>query len=41
MRAVVDAVPPDQYQAWLQQQRNNILQAQRDLAAQRKAGQGL
>jgi cytochrome c oxidase subunit II len=41
MRAVVDAVPPDQFRAWLQSQRTNILAAQQALAAQRKAGQGL
>jgi len=41
MRAVVDAVPPDQFEAWVRQQRSNILAAQQALAAQRKAGQGL
>jgi cytochrome c oxidase subunit II len=41
MRAVVDAVPPDQFQAWVQRQRQQILASQQALAAQRKAGQGL
>jgi cytochrome c oxidase subunit 2 len=40
MLAQVHAVSPDQFQAWLTQQRNEILQSQKDLAAQRKAGVG-
>jgi cytochrome c oxidase subunit II len=40
MRAEVQAMPPDQYEAWIEQQRNNILAAQKELAAQRKAGVG-
>jgi cytochrome c oxidase subunit 2 len=40
MLAQVHAVTPDQFQAWLTQQRNEILQSQKDLAAQRKAGEG-
>jgi cytochrome c oxidase subunit II len=40
MRARVVAVPVDQYQAWVEKQRTNILAAQKALAAQRKAGQG-
>jgi cytochrome c oxidase subunit 2 len=40
MRARVVALPVDQYQAWVEKQRTNILAAQKALAAQRKAGQG-
>jgi cytochrome c oxidase subunit 2 len=40
MLAQVHAVSPDQFQAWLTLQRNEILQSQKDLAAQRKAGEG-
>jgi cytochrome c oxidase subunit II len=40
MRAEVRAVPPDQYTAWLTQQRQDILSSQQQLAASRKAGQG-
>src|SRR4051794_25532190 len=40
MRARVIALPVDQYQAWAEKQRTNILAAQKALAAQRKAGQG-
>jgi cytochrome c oxidase subunit II len=40
MRAEVRAVPPDEYQAWLTQQRQDILASQQALAAARKAGQG-
>jgi len=40
MRARVIALPVDQYQAWVEKQRTNILAAQKALAAQRKAGQG-
>ena len=40
MRAQVRAVPVDQYNAWVEKQRTNILAAQKALAAQRKAGQG-
>ena len=40
MRAEVRAVPPDQYSAWLTQQRQDILSSQQELAAARKAGQG-
>jgi hypothetical protein len=36
----VVALPVDQYQAWVEKQRTNILAAQKALAAQRKAGQG-
>jgi cytochrome c oxidase subunit 2 len=40
MRARVIALPVDQYQSWIENQRKNILAAQSALAAQRKAGQG-
>ena len=40
MRAEVRAVPPDQFQAWVTQQRNLILASQKALAAMRKAGIG-
>jgi cytochrome c oxidase subunit 2 len=40
MRALVQAVTPDQYKAWVTKQRNDILAAQKALAAQRKAGIG-
>ena len=40
MRARVIALPVDQYQAWVEKQRIEILAAQKALAAQRKAGQG-
>jgi cytochrome c oxidase subunit 2 len=40
MRARVIAMPVDQYQAWIENQRKQILAAQAALAAQRKAGQG-
>jgi cytochrome c oxidase subunit II len=40
MRAEVVAVPPDKYQAWITQQRQDILASQQALAAARKAGQG-
>jgi cytochrome c oxidase subunit II len=40
MFARVHAVPPDQFEAWLTQQRQEILASQRLLAAQRKAGEG-
>ena len=40
MRARVIAVPVDQYKAWVENQRKNILAAQKALAAQRKAGYG-
>ncbi len=40
MVAQVHAVSPDQFQAWLTAQRQGLLQSQRDLAAQRKAGEG-
>jgi cytochrome c oxidase subunit II len=40
MRASVRALPPDQFRAWITQQRNNILAAQQGLAAMRKAGIG-
>jgi cytochrome c oxidase subunit 2 len=40
MRAQVRAVPVDEYKAWVEKQRTNILAAQKALAAQRKAGQG-
>ncbi|HEY2602332.1 MAG TPA: cytochrome c oxidase subunit II [Thermoleophilaceae bacterium] len=40
MLAQVHAVTPDQFQAWLTQQRQEILQSQQALAAQRKAGVG-
>ena len=35
MRAVVRAVPPDQFEAWAERQRNDILAAQKGLAQQR------
>ncbi|HEY1358575.1 MAG TPA: cytochrome c oxidase subunit II [Thermoleophilaceae bacterium] len=35
MRAVVKAVPPDEFQAWETQQRNNILASQKALSRQR------
>lgn len=41
MRARVIALPVDQYNAWVEKQRTNILAAQKALAAQRKAGQGV
>jgi cytochrome c oxidase subunit 2 len=40
MRARVIAVPVDQYKTWVETQRRNILAAQQELAAQRKAGYG-
>jgi cytochrome c oxidase subunit 2 len=40
MRARVIAVPVDQYQAWVEKQRQGILDAQKELAAARKAGIG-
>jgi cytochrome c oxidase subunit II len=40
MVAQVRAVPPDQFQTWLTAQRQQILQSQQALAAQRKAGEG-
>jgi cytochrome c oxidase subunit II len=40
MLAQVRAVPPDQFQTWLTQQRQALLQSQQALAAQRKAGEG-
>jgi cytochrome c oxidase subunit II len=40
MKAQVRAVPPDEYQAWLTRQRNDILASQQALSAARKAGQG-
>jgi cytochrome c oxidase subunit 2 len=40
MRARVIAVPVDQYKTWIQNHRKNILAAQQELAAQRKAGEG-
>jgi cytochrome c oxidase subunit II len=40
MRARVIAVPVDQYQNWIENQRKNILASQAALAAQRKAGYG-
>jgi cytochrome c oxidase subunit 2 len=40
MRARVIAMPVDQYQNWIANQRKNILAAQAALAAQRKAGEG-
>jgi cytochrome c oxidase subunit II len=40
MRARVIALPVDQYQNWVENQRKNILAAQSALAAQRKAGTG-
>ncbi|MEA2425827.1 MAG: cytochrome c oxidase subunit [Thermoleophilaceae bacterium] len=40
MRARVIALPVDQYKAWIERQRSNILASQKALAAQRKAGIG-
>jgi cytochrome c oxidase subunit 2 len=40
MRARVIAMPVDQYQNWIANQRKNIIAAQNALAAQRKAGEG-
>jgi cytochrome c oxidase subunit 2 len=40
MRARVIALPVDQYQAWIEQHRADILAAEKALAAQRKAGIG-
>jgi cytochrome c oxidase subunit 2 len=40
MLAQVHAVSPDKFRAWLTQQRQEILQSQQALAAQRKAGEG-
>jgi cytochrome c oxidase subunit 2 len=40
MLAQVRAVPPDQFRVWLATQRQEILQSQQLLAAQRKAGEG-
>ena len=40
MRARVIALPVDQYRTWIENQRKNILAAQKALAAQRKAGYG-
>jgi cytochrome c oxidase subunit II len=40
MRARVIALPVDQYRAWVENQRKNILASQKALAAQRKAGYG-
>ena len=40
MRARVIALPVDQYKAWVENQRKNILASQKALAAQRKAGIG-
>jgi cytochrome c oxidase subunit 2 len=40
MRNRVIALPVDQYKAWVENQRKNILAAQKALAAQRKAGIG-
>ena len=40
MRARVIAVPVDQYQSWIANQRKNILASQQELAAMRKAGYG-
>jgi cytochrome c oxidase subunit 2 len=36
MRAVVEALPVDQYEAWVEQQRSDIREAQTELAAQRQ-----
>jgi cytochrome c oxidase subunit 2 len=41
MFAQVRAVPPDQFRLWLSTQRQQLLQSQQALAAQRKAGEGL
>jgi len=40
MRARVIALPVDLYQTWVENQRKNIIAAQKALAAQRKAGTG-
>jgi cytochrome c oxidase subunit 2 len=40
MRARVIALPVDQYEAWVEKQRQDILDAQSELAAARKAGIG-
>ena len=40
MRAVVRAVPPDEFEAWAQRQRADIKEAQQALAAQRRAREG-
>jgi cytochrome c oxidase subunit 2 len=40
MRARVIAVPVDEYQAWVERQRTDILDAQKALAAQRKSLEG-
>ncbi|MBX5469821.1 MAG: cytochrome c oxidase subunit II [Thermoleophilaceae bacterium] len=40
MRAEVQALPPDQFKAWFERQRNDLLASQKALAAQRKAGVG-
>ena len=40
MLAQVHAVTPDQFQAWLSQQRREILQSQQDLSQMRKQGIG-
>ena len=40
MRARVIALPVDQYKTWVENQRRNVLAAQTELAAQRKAGYG-
>jgi cytochrome c oxidase subunit 2 len=40
MRARVIALPVDQYKAWAERQRRDILSAQKELAAMRKAGVG-
>jgi heme/copper-type cytochrome/quinol oxidase subunit 2 len=40
MRARVIALPVDQYKAWVENQRKNILASQKALAAARKAGIG-
>jgi cytochrome c oxidase subunit 2 len=40
MRNRVIALPVDQYKAWIENQRKNILAAQKALAAARKAGIG-
>jgi cytochrome c oxidase subunit 2 len=40
MRARVIALPVDQYQAWVERQRKDLLASQTALAAARKAGQG-
>jgi cytochrome c oxidase subunit 2 len=40
MRARVIALPVDQYTAWIEQHRKDLIAAQQELAAQRKAGIG-